>query len=67
MEPLSQYIRDNNLTQTVVARTLGISDATLSNILKGKRKPGYALATKIESLMGIPRGLIRPDIFGDAA
>ena len=66
MEQLTRYIRDNGLKQTTVAKQLGVSDATLTNILKGKRLPGYALARKIEAVTGIPRAQLRPDIFGDA-
>ena len=67
MELLDKYIRDNNLKQSVVARQLGVSDVTLSNILRGKRRPGFALTKKIEAITGIPRSELRPDIFGDAA
>jgi transcriptional regulator with XRE-family HTH domain len=63
MEPLNQYIRDNALRQSTLAKQLGIADATLSNILKGKRRPGFALAMKIESVTGIPRHILRPDVY----
>jgi transcriptional regulator with XRE-family HTH domain len=63
MEPLVQYIRDNALRQSTLAKQLGIADATLSNILKGKRRPGFALAMKIEQVTGIPRSTLRPDVY----
>lgn len=63
MEPLVQYIRDNSLRQSTLAKQLGIADATLSNILKGKRRPGFALVQRIEAVTGIPRSTLRPDVY----
>lgn len=66
MHALSLYIRKNDLTQVGFARQLGISDAFLSQILSGVRKPGVALTKRIEAVTSIPRKDLRPDIFGDA-
>jgi DNA-binding transcriptional regulator YdaS (Cro superfamily) len=66
MDALSRYITANDMTQVGFARQLGISDAFLSQILSGVRKPGVALTKRIEAVTGIPRIDLRPDIFGDA-
>ena len=63
MEPLVRYLKANNLKQTLLARQLGVTDVTVSNIVKGKRKPGFALTAKIEEVTGIPRHALRPDIY----
>lgn len=63
MEQLAQYIREKLPNQSAFARQLGIADATLSNILNGKRQPGIELTKKIELLTGIPRHELRPDVY----
>lgn len=63
MQALSLYIRKNDLTQVGFARQLGISDAFLSQILSGVRKPGIALTKRIEEVTGISRTILRPDVY----
>lgn len=63
MDALSTYIRDNDLTQAALARTLGIAPAFLNQILSGVRRPGIALTKKIEQVTGIPRHALRPDVY----
>ena len=63
MVPLAKYLRDKNIKQTVLARQLGVTDVTVSNIVTGKRKPGLALAVKIEAITGIPLHALRPDAY----
>lgn len=63
MDVLSTYIRDNNLTQAALAHKLGIAPAFLSQIISGARRPGFALAKRIETVTGIPRHVLRPDVY----
>lgn len=63
MEPLIKYLKESGLKQTQLARMLDVSDVTVSNIVKGKRKPGFALAVKIEAVTGVPMERLRPDIY----
>jgi len=67
MEILEKYREEKGLTKTQLADLLGISPAMISLIVSGARQPGFALTRRIEEITGIPRALLRPDIFGDAA
>ena len=46
-----------------MAKTIGVTQPTLSAWLANKEKPGIKMAIRIEKLFGIPRDQIRPDIF----
>ena len=48
---------------TELSQAAGISISYASEILAGKRRPSAALARLIEEKAGIPRHLLRPDIF----
>jgi len=50
------------MTQTEMAKKLGISRTYLNGILNGKRKPSIKLAKKIAKLMGISYLELRKDI-----
>jgi transcriptional regulator with XRE-family HTH domain len=63
METLSAYIKRQAITQSDLADKLGISPTTISLILSGARQPGIALTKKIESVTGIPRHQLRPDVY----
>jgi len=63
MEPLEQYRIKNGLTKTQLAGTLGVSPAMISLIASGARKPGFALTQRIEAVTGIPRHILRPDVY----
>ena len=52
--PLDDYIIRNNLKQKQLALHFGISEAHLSLIRRGLRRPSPDLARKIESETGIP-------------
>lgn len=63
MEPLTQYMKERQLTRAELADQLGVSPSMLSLICLGRRQPGVALTKRIEALTGIPREKLRPDIF----
>lgn len=63
MEPLEQYRTENGLTKTQLADLLGVSPTMVSLIASGERKPGFALTKKIEAVTGIPRHVLRPDVY----
>lgn len=63
MDALANYLKDRDMTQTALAQTLGVAPAFLSQILSGARRPGFALTKRIEAVTGIPRHVLRPDIY----
>ncbi len=50
------------MTQTILAKKLGIPRTYLNGILRGKRQPGVNLAKKITKLTGKPFFDLRPDL-----
>ena len=46
-EILSSFLRENDLTQTKFAETVGIKQSQVSEWLKGKAKPSYDLLKQI--------------------
>lgn len=66
MDLIVQYRQKKNLSQTELARKLGVSNPTLCLIESGKRRPGIPLSKKIEKVTGIPRAKLRPDVWGRA-
>lgn len=50
MNKLNAYRADENLTVTGLAQRLGISQAYMSRILRGERKPGGRVIAKIEEI-----------------
>lgn len=52
-ETLREYLRRTNTTQQDLATRLKISQAHLSMVLHGKRKPSVDLALAIESETGV--------------
>ena len=63
MNELQRYLAAEDLKQTDLARSIGISESMLSLILSGERKPGIALTKRIEAVTGIQRHLLRPDVY----
>lgn len=51
---LKAYLADTDTTQEALAERLGISQAHLSMIMSGQRKPSYDLALQIENTTGVP-------------
>jgi len=47
MEPLKQYLADNDLKKAVFARRVGMSRGFLGDLLTGRRTPGLGLAKRI--------------------
>jgi len=52
MKHLSEYLSKTGLTQTAFAKDVGVSDAYLSQILTGARRPSFDLMEKIEDVTG---------------
>ncbi len=50
------------MTQTELAKELGIDRSYLNGILKGKRKPGLDLARRISKATGKSLLKLRPDL-----
>ena len=40
-EILKEFLQENNLTQVVFAKQIGVKQSQVSEWLKGKAKPGY--------------------------
>lgn len=60
MDRLIQYLNKANLTQEAFAKSLGVSQATISRIVLNQAKPSLALAVRIEAKTG---GAVRPADF----
>jgi transcriptional regulator with XRE-family HTH domain len=56
MEQLSTYLTDNSIKQKDFAERLGVSNAYMSQILNGRRRPSFDLMCKIaaESDQAVP-------------
>lgn len=67
MSPLLAYFDKSGERPSSLARKLGVEPSTVTRIIRGERRPSVDLVKRIESLTGIPRAELRPDIFGDAA
>lgn len=64
--PLKAWRQDGRLSQEEAASKLGITRWTVNAIETGRRQPSFPLVAKIETLTGIPRHELRPDVFGPA-
>jgi transcriptional regulator with XRE-family HTH domain len=53
-ELLLAWIKRSKLTQRVFAAEISLTDAHLSQILTGKRRPGLPIAIRIEDRTGVP-------------
>lgn len=63
MEQIASYRNENNLSRQTLAEKLGTSEGYLHDIESGRRKPSLEFAVRIETVTGIPRHELRPDIF----
>jgi len=52
-----------NMTQLEAARLLEVSQPAIHKWLAGKSAPSHKATLKIEKCLGIPRHVIRPDIY----
>ena len=64
MDDLRTAIEAYPNKQAGVAETIGITQGAVSHWLTGRSKPKAEDVARIESLTGISRHLLRPDIFG---
>lgn len=64
MNWLAKYRHDNDdISQVEVAKRLGVSQAAISMWETGERKPSTPeMLQRIETLLGIPRHVVRPDL-----
>lgn len=61
--PLYSYRKKKGLTQSEIARALGVSRQMVQMLETGDRGFTAEMAVKVEKMFGIDRVLIRPDIF----
>ena len=50
MEQLSRYLAENGIKQAKFAERLGVSDAYMSQIVNGKRRPSFDLMCRIATV-----------------
>ena len=67
MNPLREYFERVNERPSAFAKRLGVEPSTVTRIMRGERRPSVELVKRIESITGISRHVLRPDIYGDAA
>jgi len=54
MKLLTDYLEFTGMTQTELARRMGVDTSVLNNLIKGRRKAGPATFLKIHKAIGIP-------------
>lgn len=62
-EELIKLRKKHNLTQSQLAKLLGISEVYVRKLEKGTRNPSITLMLKIESVFSVSMKKIFPDIF----
>lgn len=67
MNELIKYRVAKGLTQSNVGKLLGATKATISRWENDQRRPDPAMAIAIEKKLGIPRHLVRPDIYSEVS
>jgi transcriptional regulator with XRE-family HTH domain len=55
---------DEPMTQEDLAQMIGVDQSYVSNVERGKRNVSYGKAREIESITGISKHALRPDVFG---
>jgi DNA-binding transcriptional regulator YdaS (Cro superfamily) len=58
------FLTQERGAKTDLAKMVGVSKTWISQIISGKMQPSAQLAIKIELATGVPRELLRPDLFG---
>ena len=53
-EILYEFLRENNISQTSFAKTVGVKPSQVSEWLKGKASPGYEMLKRISLAYNIP-------------
>lgn len=59
------FLTQERGAKTDLAKIVGVSKTWISQIISGKMQPSAQLAIKIELATGVPRGKLRPDLFGN--
>lgn len=63
MESLRTYLTQTGQSQREFARLVDVSDATVCRWLAGQNLPTPRRAMQIEAAHGIPRHVLRPDLW----
>lgn len=63
MNELTDWRKSQNLNANEAAAKLGVSRTQLFRLESGARLASPSCAKRIEAITGIPRSIIRPDIF----
>lgn len=66
MLELRNWRKKVKLTQADAARLLGVTAAQISRYEAGKRQIAPERVVEFEKITGIPRAVLRPDVFGPA-
>jgi transcriptional regulator with XRE-family HTH domain len=64
MSIITEYRTAQKMTLEALAALIGTSPGYLHDLEAGRRKASPAMCNIIEAATGIPRILIRPDIYG---
>lgn len=67
MNPIEQFRKEAGLSREQVAAEIGVDPVTVWRWENGKVLVPPDRLAKVESVTGISRQKLRPDIFGDAA
>ena len=49
---LSEYLKENQISQSALARKLGISEGAVRHIIVGIKQPSLYMATELAEMMG---------------
>lgn len=50
---LKDYLSDTKTSQAQLAKDLGLSEATISNTLKGVQSPGFRMLSRLSYALGV--------------
>jgi len=61
-DTIKKLLKDNNITQTELAKYLGITPSMIGQWIRGERPISVLIAIKIEKEYGVDAGILNSDV-----